>query len=100
MEITGSELKTCRVGVLPITGFALMAYASTVEPFRAANVLSRRPLYDVVNIASKLSPVPSSGASSVTPQATIKEPLDLDYLLLLCPSLLGLRAMCQTARRE
>ena len=25
-----------RIGVLPIDGFALMSYASTVEPFRAA----------------------------------------------------------------
>ena len=83
MEKTGSELKTSRIGVLPITGFALMAYASTVEPFRAANVLSRRPLYDVVNVASTLSPVPSSGAASVTPQVTIKEPLDLDYLFVV-----------------
>ena len=83
MEKTGSDLKTWRIGVLPITGFALMAYASTVEPFRAANGLSRRPLYDVINIASNLSPVPSSGAASVTPQATIKQPLDLDYLFVV-----------------
>ena len=37
-----------RIGVLPIDGFALMSYASTVEPFRAANMLSRRMLYEVV----------------------------------------------------
>ena len=83
MEKTGSELKVWRIGVLPITGFALMAYASTVEPFRAANVLSRRRLYEVINIAPSLAPAASSGAASVTPQATIKQPLNLDYLFVV-----------------
>ena len=83
MEKTGSELKVWRIGVLPITGFALMAYGSTVEPFRAANVLSRRRLYEVINIAPSLAQVASSGAASITPQATIKQPLTLDYLFVV-----------------
>lgn len=34
-----------RIGLLLIDGFALMSYASVIEPFRAANNLAGRPLY-------------------------------------------------------
>src|SRR5690242_7392347 len=34
-----------RVGLLLIDGFALMSYASVIEPFRAANSLGGRTLY-------------------------------------------------------
>ena len=63
-----------RIGVLPIDGFALMSYASTVEPFRAANMLSRRMLYEVVNISPSLELVSSSGAASVAPDITRAKP--------------------------
>lgn len=39
-----------RVGILLIEGFALMSYAATVEPLRAANALVGRELYVVTNI--------------------------------------------------
>ena len=72
-----------RIGVLPIDGFALMSYASTVEPFRAANMLSRRMLYEVVNISPSLAPVSSSGAASVAPQATLLNAPRLDYVFVV-----------------
>ena len=72
-----------RIGVLPIDGFALMSYASTVEPFRAANMLSRRTLYDVVNIGPSLELISSSGAASVAPQATLLTAPRLDYLFVV-----------------
>lgn len=83
MENFGSNLKTYKIGVLPIDGFALMSYASTVEPFRAANTLSRRNLYEVINISADGAPVPSSGAASVTPQQSIHERVELDYLFVV-----------------
>jgi transcriptional regulator GlxA family with amidase domain len=72
-----------RIGVLPIDGFALMSYASTVEPFRAANMLSRRMLYEVVNIGPSLELISSSGAASVAPQATLLTAPRLDYLFVV-----------------
>ena len=83
MESFGSSLETYRIGVLPIEGFALMSYASTVEPFRAANTLSRRNLYEVINISVDGLAVQSSGAASVTPQQSIHDQIDLDYLFIV-----------------
>ena len=41
-----------KIGVLALDGFALMSYASLVEPLRAANLLSEKPLYQIINITS------------------------------------------------
>lgn len=41
----GSDLRAETIGFLLIPGFALLPYASAVEPLRAANVLSGRSLY-------------------------------------------------------
>ena len=60
-----------------------MSYASTVEPLRAANLLGRRTLYDVVNIGLTSDPIPSSGAAVVTPHATVQDDLKLDYLFIV-----------------
>jgi transcriptional regulator GlxA family with amidase domain len=42
-----------------------------VEPFRAANLLSGKTLYEVVNIGMDDGPVQSSGATQVTPEAVV-----------------------------
>ena len=47
------------IGILPVPGFALLSYACTVEPLRAANLLSGRALYRVRHLASASA---SSGA--------------------------------------
>ena len=83
MDKTGTELKPIKVGVLPLDGFALMAYSCTVEPFRASNVLSGRHLYDVLNLGWSLSPVSSSGAATVSPQFVIHDSPSLDYLFVV-----------------
>lgn len=84
MDKIGTNIvHTRRIGVLPIAGFALLSYASTVELLRAANILSRRTLYDVVNIGTTMDPVQSSGAAQVVPQAKVGDELDLDYLFVV-----------------
>ncbi len=40
-----------KIGFLLIDGFALMSYASASEPFRAANLLAGKTLYNVHNIS-------------------------------------------------
>lgn len=83
MAEIGSEITTCRIGVLPLEGFALMSYASTVEPLRAANLLGGGPLYEVINIGLDRRPVGSSGAAQVAPAASVGDDLALDYLFVV-----------------
>ena len=66
-----------RIGFLLIDGFALMSYASAVEPLRAANLLSDRVLYDVFHLAENDVSSPSSSGAKVP--ATL--PLDARHRL-------------------
>ena len=83
MDDIGTEARRRRIGVLPISGFALMSYASTVEPFRAANLLSRHPLYEVIHYGPNAEPIQSSGVAQVAPEAGLHEAADLDYLFVI-----------------
>lgn len=71
-----------RVGILPIPGFALMSYACTVEPLRAANLLSKKPLYKVIHYGSDGS-VASSGDASLEQCAQMGSDDALDLLLVV-----------------
>ena len=50
MEIPENQVAPQKIGILAIEGFALMSYASTVEPLRAANLLSEKELFEVIDI--------------------------------------------------
>ena len=77
---TGSKAAPYRVGVLPIPGFALLSYACTVEPLRGANLLSKRPLYEIVHFGE--GHIPSSGAAGIEPRYGVGDPVELDMLLV------------------
>lgn len=84
MDITGSKsVRGRRIGILPLPGFALMSYAALTEPMRAANLLARRDLYQMINIGPQTDPIISSGAGLVAPQAQIGGVADLDYLFVV-----------------
>lgn len=83
MDKIGTDIAARRVGILPIGGFALMSYASTVEPFRAANLLSGKPLYDIVTISHDSTPIASSGAATVRPDVVVGDRIALDYLFVV-----------------
>lgn len=68
-----------RIGLYPVPGFALMSYASVVEPLRAANLLSRRRLYEVVQFGDSVS----SGGLPTGQGRRIGEMADLDMLLVI-----------------
>ncbi|SLN56826.1 HTH-type transcriptional regulator CdhR [Roseovarius albus] len=72
-----------RIGILPIEGFAILAYASLADPMRAANLLAGQTLYEVVNISEGAAVQQSSGAAVVTPQARVGDDLELDYLFVV-----------------
>jgi transcriptional regulator GlxA family with amidase domain len=71
------------VGFLLIPGFALMSYASAVEPLRAANLFAGRELYRWVHIAHGEPVVAASCGATVPCTAKVGDALDLD-LLLVC----------------
>lgn len=83
MARIGPDQKTIQIGVLPIDGFALMSYAAMVEPLRAANLLSQRRLYNIVNIACQGAQANSSGAAIVRTDAVVGDALKLDYLFVV-----------------
>lgn len=61
----------------------MMSYAALAEPMRAANLLARRTLYEMINIGTSDAPVASSGAAVVLPQARVGDDLALDYLFVV-----------------
>ena len=82
MDSIGSLDRSYRVGVFAIPGFALMSYACTVEPLRAANLLSNRPLYEIVHFGDEAR-VPSSGPAQVDRNHAVGDIVDLDLLLVV-----------------
>ncbi len=71
------------VGILLVPGFALMSYASVVEPLRAANLLAGRELYKWLHITAGPAIVEASCGATVPCAAKAGENLKLD-LLLVC----------------
>ena len=82
MDETGSTAKPYRVGIVPIPGFALMSYACTVEPLRAANLLSRKPLYEIVHFGHSEASA-SSGQAIVERTYPVGQMEPLDLLLVV-----------------
>ena len=50
------------IGFLLIDGFALMSYSSVIEPLRAANLLSEKKLYEIINFSLNRTAKSSSEA--------------------------------------
>jgi transcriptional regulator GlxA family with amidase domain len=72
------------VGFLLLPGFALMSYASAVEPLRAANQISGRPLYRWRHAAPGDAPAIASNGAAVLPDFAFgADGGDLD-LMLVC----------------
>jgi len=78
----GDDVRAHRVGFLLIPGFALMSYASAVEPLRAANVLSGRTLYRWRHIAIRGSDIAASNGVRIPADATIGSAARLDSIVV------------------
>jgi len=76
-------LPPTQIGFLLIDGFAMMSYASVAEPFRAANVLAGRRLYEWQHISTGDSVVRASNGAQLSADAKAGDELRLD-LLLVC----------------
>lgn len=66
-----------------VDGFALLSYATVVEPLRAANVLGEKVLYEVTNIPLAGGMAKSSGGALIQGAGTIGGPLHYDLMLVV-----------------
>jgi transcriptional regulator GlxA family with amidase domain len=71
-----------RFGILLIDDFALMSFASAVEPLRAANTLSGRTLYEWFHISTGAAAIVASNGLSVTADHTIADKMRFDTVLV------------------
>jgi transcriptional regulator GlxA family with amidase domain len=71
-----------RVGFLLIPGFALMSYASAVEPLRAANILTGRNLYRWRHISSHGAEIAASNGVRIQADASIANAGPLDVVVV------------------
>ncbi len=71
------------VGILPLEGFALMSYASVVEPLRASNLLNGEPIYSIKNITISNSCVESSSGAFITSDNLVGEAVNFDLLVVI-----------------
>lgn len=69
-------------GFLLIDGFALMSYASAVEPLRAANALSGMRLYDWSHISTAGSEIIASNGLAVAADHTIADKARYDTIIV------------------
>lgn len=70
------------LGLLLIDDFALMSYASIVEPYRAANVLAGETLYRWVHVSVGGKPVRASNGASIAADQRVSQPLACDTLFV------------------
>lgn len=72
-----------RIGFLLIEGFALMSFASAVEPLRAANLLGEGNLYEILGISDGGERVFSSSGAEIHCQPYHETLTELDMLLVV-----------------
>lgn len=70
------------VGFLLVPGFALMAYSSAIEPFRAANHLSGRTLYSWKHISPNGKSVSASNGVHILPEHEVGDRIALDMVFV------------------
>ena len=70
------------VGFLLVPGFALMSYAAAVEPLRAANLISGKPLYRWWHSTQGGKPVMASNGLTIIPDIGVGTDRDVDMLFV------------------
>ena len=80
--MSDSDSAPHRLGLLLIDGFALMSYASVIEPYRAANMLAGRTLYDWEHIAVEDALCRASNGATILADQAVGAPLACDTLFV------------------
>ena len=78
---TGDQ--TTRVGFLLVPGYALLPYACSVDPLRAANTLSGRRLYQWINLSPDGAPVEASSGLAIPVACRLADAPPLDLVLVV-----------------
>lgn len=76
------SLGPLRVGILLVPPFALLPYASAVEPLRAANDLASKQLFEWVHIAPKDRTARASSGLAIATEYGVEDAVQLDFLLV------------------
>jgi transcriptional regulator GlxA family with amidase domain len=71
-----------RIGFLLIPGFAVLAYACAMEPYRAANELAEEALYTWRHISPNGRPVQASNGIAFLPDQGTDRPCEVDDLFV------------------
>lgn len=86
MDISERDSSPFRVGLVLVDGFALMSYASAMEPLRAANLIARHTLYDIRHMPVMGARSTSSSGAMVGANAYLGENVDFDMILVVAGS--------------
>jgi len=77
-----AQARAQSVGFLLVPGFALMSYAAAVEPLRAANLISGKPLFRWWHAAPGGKPVMGSNGLAILPDIGVGTDRDVDMLFV------------------
>lgn len=83
MDILHKNTPAFRVGFVLVDGFALMSYASAMEPLRAANLIAGRTLYDIRHMPAEGARSSSSSGAIVGANTYLGEKVDFDLVLVV-----------------
>jgi AraC family carnitine catabolism transcriptional activator len=81
-DACSADVRSTRLGFLLINDFALMSYASVVEPFRAANRLSGESLYTWQHFSVDGSPAQASNDVEINVLGPISTSVDVEVLFV------------------
>ena len=81
-DASGDSRAIRTLGLLLIDGFALMSYASVIEPYRAANMLAGRALYRWVHISIDGQPARASNGATIIADQRVGDPVEWDTLFV------------------
>ncbi|HAE03252.1 MAG: AraC family transcriptional regulator [Rhodospirillaceae bacterium] len=70
-------------GFLLLPSFSMMAFASAVEPLRAANTIAGRKLYEWTMISMDGQAVPASNSIDIMPNTSVATEKHFDYLFVV-----------------
>jgi len=76
------KIRPVRIGLLLVDGFAMMSYATAVEPFRAANVLAGRVLYEWHHLANESTVGQASNGARIMVDISLTEATGLDMVFV------------------
>lgn len=78
----GPHNRPQKIGFILMPDFSMMAFTACIEPLRAANRLSRKPLYEWQALSSEGKPVKASNQVTITPDNTSAGALDCDVVFI------------------